>query len=133
MAGDIAAELKQFLRDSAGRQFDWIECNCGFWVCEWIRLVTESDPVGHVRGRFKTTTGFQRFVVSSGGNEAFSKEIASRAGLIETDEPILGDVGLVATGDGATMAIKVDANRWACKTVHGIAIGPFEQITAWRL
>ena len=51
----------------------------------------------------------------------------------ETDRPGIGDVGLVATGDGATMAIKVDADKWACKTHQGIAIAPFEHITAWRL
>jgi hypothetical protein len=133
MAGDIAAELKRFLRESANRRFDWAECNCGFWVCEWIRLVTDGDPVGHVRGRFKSASAFRRFVMNAGGTEAFSRGIAEQAGLVETDHPILGDVGLVATGDGATMAIKVDSNRWACKTLYGIAIGPFEQITAWRL
>lgn len=95
--------------------------------------MTEDDPVSHVRGRFKSAAGFQRCVAAAGGNEAFSRDIAKRAGLVETDQPILGDVGLIATGDGATMAIKVDANKWACKTLHGIAIGPFEQITAWRI
>jgi hypothetical protein len=133
MASDTAAELRQFLRDSSARKFDWVTCNCGFWVCEWIEMMTGEDPVADTRGRFKTTSGFVRHVASSGGNEAFSRQVAKRARLVETDAPILGDVGLVATGDGATMAIKVDAERWACKTSYGIAIGPFEQITAWRL
>jgi hypothetical protein len=133
MAGDIASELTQFIRESAGRPFDWVACNCGFWVCEWISRQTGSDPVEGVRGRFKTASGFRRHVAASGGNEEFSCRIAERSGLVETDKPVPGDVGLVATGDGATMAIKVDANRWACKTLYGIAIGPFEQITAWRL
>jgi hypothetical protein len=133
MAIDTAAELRKFLRDSSARKFDWVACNCGFWVCEWIAIMTGSDPVEDVRGRFKTPIGFQRFVARADGNEAFSRRIAEAAGLAETDEPILGDVGLVATGDGATMAIKVDIKNWACKTADGIAIGPFEQITAWRL
>jgi hypothetical protein len=133
MASNTAAELRKFLRDSSARKFDWVTCNCGFWVCEWIEMMTGEDPVADTRGRFKTVSGFVRHVASSGGNEEFSRQVAKRARLVETDAPIFGDVGLVATGDGATMAIKVDAERWACKTSYGIAIGPFEQITAWRL
>jgi hypothetical protein len=129
----VLIELKQFLRESSRKQFDWVSCNCGFWVCDWISRAKGKDPVAHVRGRFRTATGFRRHVSAAGGNEAFSRDIAGRAGLRETDTPGIGDVGLVATGDGATMAIKLDANKWACKTLQGIAIAPFEQITAWRL
>jgi hypothetical protein len=129
----VLIELQEFLRDSAKKKFDWVSCNCGFWVCEWIKLVTGNDPVDDIRGRFKTASGFRRFVMSSGGNEAFSCSIAKRAGLVGTDRPMLGDIGLVATGDGATMAIKLDADKWACKTLDGIAIAPFGQIAAWRL
>jgi hypothetical protein len=88
MAGDIAAELKRFLRDSANRSFDWAECNCGFWVCEWIRLVTDGDPVGHVSEEGSSQLLlFVGFVMNaSGGNEAFSCRIAERSGLVETDQ-----------------------------------------------
>jgi hypothetical protein len=129
----VLIELQEFLRESAKKKFDWVSCNCGFWVCEWIKLVTGNDPVADIRGRFKTASRFRRHVNDTGGNEAFSRSIAERAGLVETNNPNIGDVGLVATGDGATMAIKLDADKWACKTLDGIAIAPFGQIAAWRL
>lgn len=89
--------------------------------------------MNELRGKFKTAVSFQRHVMKAGGNEQFSRDIAAKAGLNETGTPRLGDVGLVATGEGATMAIKVDGANWALKTETGIAIGPFEQIAAWRL
>jgi hypothetical protein len=42
--------------------------------------VTDGDPVGHVRGKFKSASAFRRFVMNAGGNEAFSRGIAERAG-----------------------------------------------------
>lgn len=133
MARYTTSELRTFLRESAAQEFDWVSCNCGFWVCDWIRRAKGIDPVADIRGRFETATGFRRFVTKAGGNETFSRGIAERSGLEKTLWPNTGDVGLVATGEGATMAIKVEGNKWACKTLQGIAIAPFEQITAWRL
>jgi hypothetical protein len=132
-ASGIESRLRTFLRKSASRRFDWIECNCGFWVCEWISLITGADPVKEFRRRFASAVGFQRHVRRAGGNESFARNVAERAGLVEIQVPELGDVGLVVTGDGATMAIKCAGRNWACKTLHGIAIAPFEQIIAWRL
>jgi hypothetical protein len=117
----VLIELQEFLRDSAKKKFDWVSCNCGFWVCDWIKRVKGIDPVDHLRGRFKRASAFKRHVTIAGGNETFSRRIARRAGLKEINEPRIGDVGLVATGDGATMAIKLDADKWACKTLDGIA------------
>lgn len=91
------------------------------------------DPVSELRDRFRTAVGFKRHVTRAGGNEAFSRSIAGRAGLQETDRPGIGDVGLVVTGDGATMAIKATGPNWIGKTVKGVAIGPFSCIVAWKL
>src|SRR5947209_4628702 len=95
-AAEIEAALRLFIRDGAGRPFDWLTCNCGFWACDWIKLVSGVDPVAEFRG-FPTATGFRRFVAKAGGNEAFSRAIAARAALQETEEPKIGDVGLVET------------------------------------
>jgi hypothetical protein len=120
-----------FLQCSAGQDFDWAERNCGFWVCEWIERETGRDPVAEYRNRFGRRE-FTRRVLKAGGTEAFSRMIAYKAGLLETETPQLGDVGLIF-GDGATMAIKADFDRWAVKTSGGIAIGPFRCIVAWSI
>jgi Domain of unknown function (DUF6950) len=137
MAGDparlsIEERLREFIKGSAKQPFDWKDRNCGFWVCEWILRERGFDPVAKYRKRFKTVNGFLRFVLHNGGNEAFSRMVAGRAGLVETETPQLGDVGLIYA-DGATMAIKGDKNNWIAKTPGGVAIGPFECSVAWKL
>ena len=130
----IDERLTQFLQSSAARKFEWTKCNCGFWVCEWIKITKGIDPVAEYRGRFKTTKGFIRFIKSSGGNENFSRKIAHAAGLEQTYTPHIGDVGLINCGEaGATMAIKGDSDKWIAKTYSGIATGPWPCIIAWRL
>lgn len=125
--------LRHFLSWSAARKFDWLVCNCGFWVCDWIASETGNDPVARYRGRFKTEAGFRRFVARHGGTEGFSRMVAAKAGLELTDEPVLGDVGLVLA-DGITMAIKAEAGNWIVKRSGlGIAIGPFRRIVAWSV
>jgi hypothetical protein len=71
--------------------------------------------------------------MAAGGNEAFSRAIAAKAGLKETDDPGRGDVGLVITGSGATMAICVGNSRWAAKSQDGVCIAAFPMIIAWRV
>ena len=125
--------LSQFLKCSASREFDWLHCNCGFWVCEWINDATGVDPVHAYRGRFKTDKEFLRFVRKHGGYEGFSRKVAQEAGLAQTDNPRLGDVGLVHA-DAITMAIKADRDRWIVKrNGKGVAIAPFPAIVAWGL
>lgn len=123
--------LQSFLQSSSALPFDWVSCNCGFWACDWLRLSTGIDPVSQLRGRFRSAHEFRRHVEQLGGNEAFSRSIAKKARLIETNNPKPGDVGLVATGDGATMAINVGENKWAAKSLSGVTIAPFEHIVAW--
>jgi hypothetical protein len=92
----IADDLQNFIKSGAALPFDWVSCNCGFWVCDWIRVKTGRDPVLKYRGRFSSSIGFQRHIMSIGGNEAFSRTVAAKAGLKATDEPGRGDVGLVS-------------------------------------
>jgi hypothetical protein len=129
----IADDLQNFIKSGAALPFDWVSCNCGFWVCDWIRVKTGRDPVLKYRGKFSSSVGFKRHIMSIGGNEAFSRTVAAKAGLKATDEPGRGDVGLVITGSGATMAICVGNGRWAAKSQDGVCIAAFPMITAWRV
>lgn len=137
MAGHIPAtvgdELQEFIRSGSSLPFDWVSNNCGFWVCDWIRLKTGRDPVKKLRGRFISPVGFQRYVFDLGGNESFSRLVAHDAGLKETRDPQRGDVGLVTTGAGIAMAICIGDSRWAAKSKFGVCIESFPLITAWRV
>lgn len=72
-------------------------------------------------------------VARAGGNEAFSRQIAERAGLTETLQPQRGDVGLVSNAAGATMAICIGDGRWAAKSPRGVLIAVCDVIVAWSL
>jgi hypothetical protein len=129
----VTDELQNFIKSGSALPFDWVSRNCGFWVCDWIRVKTGRDPVLKYRGKFSSSMGFKRHIMAAGGNEAFSRAIAAKAGLKETDDPGRGDVGLVITGSGATMAICVGNSRWAAKSQDGVCIAAFPMIIAWRV
>src|SRR4051812_30483961 len=77
----IADNLFGFIKRTSAQRFDWVSCNCGFWVCEWIKVARGIDPVGHLRSKFEIPEEFKRHVARRGGNEEFSRMIAENAGL----------------------------------------------------
>jgi hypothetical protein len=130
----LSIKLSKFIKESIQREFDWLECNCGFWVCEWIKIATGADPVAQYRGKFKSAHEFIEHVEAAGGNENFSRKVAADAGLKQCYLPLLGDVGLVRVGSLAAMAIKGDKENWIVKLQgDGLAVVPLRMIIAWGL
>jgi hypothetical protein len=130
----VGDELQRFIRAGMALPFDWVSNNCGFWVCDWIKIKRGIDPVRRLRGRFRDAFAFIRYVEThGGGNEAFSRKIAAAANLKETLNPRRGDIGLVATPSGAAMAICIGDGRWAGKSQHGVVISEYPVIVAWRV
>lgn len=129
----IADDLFSFIKRTSAQRFDWVSCNCGFWVCEWVKVARGIDPVGYLRSKFEIPEEFKRHVARRGGNEEFSRMIAENAGLVETANPKRGDVGLVVHGQEQMMAIYLGDGRWAAKSAKGVAIAEWPMITAWRV
>jgi hypothetical protein len=129
----VGDDLQRFIRAGMALPFDWVSNNCGFWVCDWIKIKRGVDPVRRLRGKFRDAFAFIRHVENRGGNEAFSRGIAAEANLKETLNPKRGDVGLVTTPLGVAMAICIGDGRWAGKSQHGVVISEYPVIVAWRV
>jgi len=124
--------LAAFLRKSLGEPFVWGQRDCALWAADWIKERRGVDPATSIRGRYSTRLGCERFANRHGGLPAYADEILTGAGLERTDDPQPGDVGLIDTPDGPTVAVRVDLG-WAIKAARGIKIVPARHLMAWRV
>lgn len=125
--------LSDYLRAGAALPFAWDVCDCCSWACAWVAIRRGVDPSLPWRGRYRTARGAIRQIRRAGGdfNDVVSKAMAA-AGLAETAEPLPGDVGLVQTPAGVTLAIRTPLG-WAAKAERGIAAAPFHCVRAWSV
>lgn len=124
--------LQAYLVEGAGKPFVWGQTDCCPWAAEWCRRVAGVDVFAVCRGQYHDLRSYARYVRKAGGFEQTVFHVMRLSGLPETQEPRLGDVGLVMTGNGPMGAIRL-ATGWALKTVDGIAIREFPAIAAWRV
>ncbi len=122
--------LAAYLRASGARPFAWGECDCCTWACDWVLQRRGVDPAAEWRGRYRTRRGAMRNV-----RPGFLLVVAgamAKAGLKTTDDPTPGDVGVVMTPQGASLAIKTPTG-WAGKAEAGIVVAPFTALEAWSI
>lgn len=129
--------LGQFIADHGRTPFAWGTHDCCTWLADWILLRRGGrDPAHAFRGLYDEQSANQ-IVFLHGGLAALLGELARAAGLKETLEPRLGDVGLVegqgADGSLVTAGAICCGRRWACLTLGGIYARRVEPIVAWRV
>ncbi len=124
--------LAAYLRDAGARPFAWGACDCCSWTCDWVLQVAGVDPAAAWRGQCASEHDARRIVARGGGVLALAQAGCAAAGLVPTGDPLPGDVGVVLTPQGATMAIRTRIG-WACKTTDGLAVGPYPRLAAWRV
>lgn len=129
-AADRARRLDAFLRAGAGLPFVWGERDCSLWPCEWIKAERGIDPAEHLRGTYDTALACGRILHAAGGLPALAANLAASAGLLTTDHPEAGDVGLVELADTPLLALCTGPN-WAIKTKDGLVIVPATPVQAW--
>lgn len=79
--------------------------------------------MGDLRGVAATREEAERIVSAYGGMAAMCARKLAEAGLVETNAPRLGDLGLSAERpEGAVLCIMVEGNLWAAKTARGYAL-----------
>lgn len=125
--------LDQFLEDMARQPFVDGERDCALTVADWVMVATAcTDPVAHLRGRYRTPIGRARILNRLGGLEAVMTTAAATVGLAETSTPQRGDVGLIRVGKRQFAAICL-GHRWAVKG-QGVEVMPADTvIRAWRV
>ena len=132
MAGLLAA----FLRESAGRSFDWGVYDCYWWSVDWLerRLGPFADGLrAKYLGRYSDAQSCFRIVHEQGGFEAVAAELASAAGLHRIDEPEAGDLVTVRRPGCGELVLGICASpgRVAVKNRRGIAVTRRTPAQAW--
>lgn len=126
------AELAAFLRDGASQPFAWGVCDCCLWATGWVAERTGIDPAPDLRGAYATELGAARHVAREGGFLEMWRMRMARAGFAETDDPQMGDVGVVRLSSGLTAAVRTRIG-WATKGQAGIVVTPGVAAVAWRV
>ena len=132
---DRQRALSAFLASTARTPFAWGQDDCCLFLANWAIALGYPDPAAHLRGRYATEIGCARVLTREGGISAVVADCARRAGLVVTDAPRLGDVGVVeaptANGVRAAGAICL-GQRWATRG-DGIVVGARRVLQAWAL
>lgn len=101
------------------------------WLADWVLLKRGVDVAARFRGAYSTQKHADMIQANAGGPGALIA--ACVAGLLDTtNEPLPGDIGVVADGAGAVGAIKV-SHGWAKKTARGIRIDGAQHLMAWSM
>lgn len=107
MAGVLNSPLPDYLCRSGARRYVSGHHDCVLWVCNWIKEQRGVDPAAPWRGSYTSEMAARRLVARAGGLEALVADGMARAGLVPTDDPLPGDVGLITLeGLGQMFAIR---------------------------
>ncbi|MET8524104.1 hypothetical protein [Nocardioides sp. NPDC004968] len=125
--------LAKYLRAGAARPFCWDSCDCCSWACGWVALRRGVDPSARWRGRYRTARGALLQIRRAGGDLLdVASEAMADAGLVPTEAPRPGDIGVVETDRGQALAIRTPTG-WAAKAAAGITVAPFGCLRAWSV
>lgn len=125
--------MSAFLRAMARASFAWGACDCSLVMADWCRLRRGVDPAASLRGRYRTASGAMRYIQQHGGYETAARTLMAASGFATTEAPKTGDVGLVAHPVvGPIFAIRCRLG-WAMKSPHGVAVGDYPALVAWRV
>ena len=130
------ADLDAFLWAVAARPFAWGESDCciGF-VGAWVRACRGGDPEAAWRGRYRTELGCARLLQREGGVPGVITQAAGVAGLIPTQNPSRGCIGVVVvpTRRGVAPAAAIcTGGEWAVRTA-GVSISARSVLAAWEV
>jgi hypothetical protein len=126
--------LQAFFRHSFDRAFTWGECDCCLWVADWVRQARGSDPAFPLRGQYRTELQARRLVTRAGGPLAFLDYYLGVIGIGRTEEPELGDIGLLSLDEPAfVLGIRSEQAYWTARTKTGLLAARAEPLAAWRI
>ena len=124
--------LAAYLRAGGARSFAWGEHDCCRFALAWVLLRRGADPGVRWVGRYRTARGAALHLRRGGGLLALATNAFAQAGFAKTDDPVPGDVGVVMTDLGETLAIRTSSG-WACAAETGIGVAPFAMLAAWSI
>lgn len=130
-------QLGSFLRRVAARPHVWGRTDCVMTLFEWVRLRTGIDPVAVSGAAWSCEREANAVIAGVGGVRDGGAELFRRCGLVETDAPAVGDIGVIEAmrkGQGMHVAAIFTGARWAFPAEpRGLAMARGNLLVAWSL
>ena len=117
------AEVMVVVAEVMLRRWKWGEADCCTSACDVFLRLHGVDPMKPLRGACASREEAERVIGAYGGMLAMAERLTAAAGLVRTDAPQPGDLGLTAERpEGQALCICVSPDRWAAKTARGFAV-----------
>lgn len=128
--------IAKHLRRWATSEFEWGRTDCALVLADYVLDAVGKDGAAHLRGRYQGWVGCERV---SGfmrrGLTTVVGECASVAGLLPTDEPVRGDIGVLQFAERVFAgSLYLGDGRWAVKSTDGlITLNNPKVVAAWAV
>lgn len=109
--------------------------DCTTFCARWIECLTGADPAANFRGAYSTQEEAEAILAAAGGLVAFADR---HLGLVRTDDPQPGDVGVIVAPSALDGEFKhIAAIRfgplWATLSPAGVRARKADFVAAWRV
>lgn len=111
--------IAKHLRLWASSEFVWGKSDCCIVLADYVLDVTGRDGAAHLRGCYSSREGAEQVGRLAEGHVAAVGDCAARAGLSMTNEPLRGDIGVMAVR-GHEFAGLFLGDKWAVKSLDGL-------------
>ena len=129
-------DLAKYMRQAEARRFQFGAWDCCLWVAGWIQAKRGIDVAAAWRGRYATEKAAAALIFRAGGLTQLLDDIALAHGLERTEDPQIGDVGVVwvetARGREHAAAIRTGIG-WAVLSVGGLSVIQTDPLSAWKV
>lgn len=116
MTDDVVARQ---LRRWAKTAFAWGHMDCALAIADYVHEVTGRDGAADLRGRYGSRDEAERDCGLSFGLLPVVARCAAVVGLVRTDAPMRGDIGVLKLRH-VEMAGLFLGHRWAIKSPEGV-------------
>lgn len=124
----ITDEIKKL----QGTPFEWGKKDCCLAVGDIIKVYTDEDLAEEFRGKYKTALGSVR-ALKRYGQGTIRATMDAKLPSIPIEEAGRGDIGLVKTEGGESLAMIFSQQAWAMAE-NGIEALPMtDLVCAWRI
>jgi len=132
--------LQTEMRRWAREPFIWGQSDCVLVCADWVRQCRGVDPAGSLRGAYTSLRELDRRFGWLFDPLAVLEPRLTDAGLVATEAPVVGDVGLVvqtiARGERGLPqgGVYLGNGIWAVKGIEGVgAHVPSDILRAWSV
>lgn len=125
--------IADYIAAEAQKPFRWGETDCVSTTDRWIRLCTGLSPLAWVERDYLSADEAERILADRGGLAVLVNRAMRGVGIVKTDDPQAGDVGLVVHDGKLCMAIHT-GDYWFSHDERGLVGKPLDAVwKAWRI